>query len=69
MKVGDLVQMKREDADDTAHDHAIRQQNCLWFPNVGVIVSILTDTTVSPIEVLWTPGGVARHNRFWLQKV
>lgn len=69
MKVGDLVQMKREDAEDSQYDWAQRRQQCSIFPGVGVVVNIHTDTRVTPVEVLWPAGKVSRHNAYWMEKV
>ncbi len=69
MKVGDLVRMKREDAEDSQYDWAQRRQRCFMYPGVGVVVNIHTGTRVAPIEVLWPNGTVARHNKFWMEKV
>ena len=69
MKVGDLVQMKRENAEDSQYDWAQRRQRCSMYPAVGVIVNVHTGTRVSPIEVLWPGGHVSRHNKFWMEKV
>lgn len=69
MKVGDLVQMKRENAEDSQYDWAQRRERCIMYPGVGVVVNIHTDTRVSPIEVLWPNGTVSRHNKFWMETV
>ena len=39
MKVGDLVQMKRDDAEDSQLDWAQRRQRCSMQPGVGVVVN------------------------------
>ena len=69
MKVGDLVRMKREDAEDSQYDWAQRRQRCFMYPGVGVVVDIHADTRVEPIEVLWSSGSVSRHDKFWLEAV
>ena len=68
MKIGDLVQMKREDAEDSQQDWAHRRQLCFMYPGVGVVVNIL-GKRVSPIEVFWPGGEVSRHNKFWMETV
>ena len=67
MKVGDLVQMKRENAEDSQYDWAQRRQRCSMYPGVGVIVDTLGSR--SAVEVLWPGGSVSRHDRFWMEKV
>ena len=69
MKVGDLVQIKREDAEDSQYDWAQRRQRSATYPGVGVIVDIHGGTRVEPIEVLWPSGSVSRHDRYWLETV
>ena len=69
MKVGDLVRMKREEAEDTQYDWAQRRQRCTMYPGVGVVVNIHTGTRVAPIEVLWPNGEVSRHGKFWMETV